>query len=206
MSFFDIITCDESLYCQGTINVAGDTQAQVKPFSNKKKKCKDKKSSMDINVERRDYSNPCKNMSAEKAENSNMYDNSNDGKTVRVRPITMIKESPIVLTNPSYVLHPNCKNSVMNKDLWTTSIFMNIYFVESIPSNNGTGEFKKTTTIPKSLIVKARKSILQSVPDTNEDEIKFQLTHEFKGKSEIFDSEISFYLITAFRHYQNVSN
>ena len=68
------------------------------------------------------------------------------------------------------------------------------YFVEAIPSNTGIGEFKETTTIPKTLIVKYRKSIIQSIPDADEDEIKFALTQKFYGKPEMFDREISLLL------------
>ena len=47
------------------------------------------------------------------------------------------------------------------------------YFVETIPSDTGKGEFKNNPTIPKSLIVKARKAILQSIPDADEEDFKF---------------------------------
>ena len=66
------------------------------------------------------------------------------------------------------------------------------YFVEAIPSNTGIGEFKETPTIPKTLIVKSRKSIIQSIPDA--DEIEFALTQKFYGKPEMFDREISLLL------------
>ena len=66
------------------------------------------------------------------------------------------------------------------------------YFVESIPSKAGKGEFENSPTIPKSRIEKARTAILQSIPDADEEEIQFELTCKFYDKPEIFDSEISF--------------
>ena len=89
----------------------------------------------------------------------------------------------------------------MNKDLFEFGVNKDEldfreynHFVESIPSHTGLGEFKDTQTIPKTLILKARKTIRQSISDADEEEINFEQTDKFYGKPEIFAREISFLL------------
>jgi len=76
MSYSDLPPSDKSSDTQKMITAAGDTQVQVKPLSDtKKKKRNAKKSPKDVNIVKRKSSNSCTNMSAKNNINSNTHDN-----------------------------------------------------------------------------------------------------------------------------------